>query len=56
MNERIARWELEALGIEASWIGGPAYKKYCDDLAGAARQEKAALETTSSAPTPGGRP
>jgi hypothetical protein len=46
MKARIARWETEARGIEPSWIGGPAYRKFCDDLAGAARQEKATLETT----------
>ena len=47
MAERIARWDLEARGVEAWWAGGPAYKKFCGDLARAARTEKAVLETTA---------
>jgi hypothetical protein len=58
MTTRIARWETEARGIEPSWIGGSAYRQFCDDLAGAARREKAALETATppSATPPGSVP
>ena len=53
MTERIARWEREARGVEAWWVGGLAYKKFCGDLARAARDDMAALKTTCAILTTG---
>jgi hypothetical protein len=44
LRERIARWEKEAGEIETLWTGGPAYRKFCEGMAGAAREKQAELE------------
>lgn len=44
MRERIANWDTEADEVEASWTGGPEYRKFCRGMAGAARQKKEELE------------
>lgn len=41
---RLDKWDQEVAAIEPWWLGGPAYKQFCDQLAGAARQKNAALE------------
>jgi hypothetical protein len=43
-KERVARWDKEADGIESTWVGGPAYRAFCRDMAGAARETTAELE------------
>lgn len=43
-RERIARWDTEADEVEVSWTGGPDYRKFCQAMADAAREKKAALE------------
>ena len=42
---RMAKWDEEAAAVEAGWIGGPAYRKFCEQLAAAAREKNAELET-----------
>jgi hypothetical protein len=44
MRERIAKWDAEADEVEASWTGGPEYRKFCQGMAGAAREKKEDLE------------
>ena len=51
-NERIAKWDKEAGEVElggslalATWSGGPDYKRFCQEMAGAARDKKLELET-----------
>jgi hypothetical protein len=43
-RERIAKWDKEVDEVEASWTGGPEYRRFCEGMAGAARAEKAELE------------
>jgi len=43
MRARIAKWDQEAARSEPLWIGWPAYWKFCDDMAEAAREKKAEL-------------
>jgi hypothetical protein len=43
-SERIARWDRDAAETELSWAGGIAYKRFCEDMANAARQERGKLE------------
>jgi hypothetical protein len=45
MEVRIAKRDTEADGVETWWIAGPAYRKFCEEMAGAAREKKAELET-----------
>jgi hypothetical protein len=53
MEVRIAKWDKEAVGVETSWIGGPAYIKFCEEMAGAARAKKAELEKEVKLLAPG---
>jgi len=41
---RTAKWDGEAAAVELWWLGGPAYKHFCEQLAGSARQKTAELE------------
>jgi hypothetical protein len=43
-RERIARWDKEADEVESSWAGGPEYRRFCEAMAGAAREKLAELE------------
>lgn len=43
-TERIARWDREADQVEISWIGASEYRKFCKEMAKAAREKKADLE------------
>jgi stearoyl-CoA desaturase (delta-9 desaturase) len=43
-RERIARWDKEADEVETSWTGGPEYRRFCERMAGAARESLAVLE------------
>ena len=43
-RERIARWDKEAGEVESSWTGGPEYRRFCEGMAGAAREKLAELE------------
>jgi len=43
-RKRIAKWAKEADEVEDSWTGGVDYKKFCEDMAGAAREKEADLE------------
>lgn len=36
---RVARWGREAAAIEPWWLGGPAYRQFCEQLAAAAGQQ-----------------
>ena len=40
----MAKWDKEAADVEPSWIGGPDYIKFCQGMAGAAREKQAELE------------
>ena len=39
-RERIAKWDQEADEVETWWTGGPEYRKFCEGMAGAAREKK----------------
>jgi hypothetical protein len=43
-RERIARWDKEADEVESWWTGGPEYRRFCEGMAGAAREKLAELE------------
>ena len=43
-TKRIARWDKEAEEVETLWTGGPAYRKFCEEMARVAREKKAELE------------
>lgn len=43
-TERIARWDKEADQVETLWTGGSEYRKFCEEMARAAREKKAELE------------
>jgi hypothetical protein len=41
---RTAKWDKEADEVEASWIGGLDYRRFCEEMAGAAREKQVELE------------
>lgn len=43
-SERIVKWDKEAAEVELSWTGGPDYKRFCQEMARAARVKRAELE------------
>jgi hypothetical protein len=45
MRARITRWDREAGGVETWWVGGSAYRQFCEGMARAAREKESELET-----------
>jgi hypothetical protein len=48
VKARIAKWDHEAAKSDPSWIGWLAYRKFCEDMAAAARERRTELENEHS--------
>jgi hypothetical protein len=43
-SERMARWDKESSGVELSWSGGAAYRRFCQGMADSAREKRQELQ------------